>query len=376
MLVQIASLEFHGDYGPWNGRCPLGDITNTAQCLPVSCRQHGMLKGRSSVPAPSSQPRCRRSHPYSASELPEPTGCAPSSTHDVRAQPHVRAVWSGTFPPSALGHVENNHQPSENSEFGAGYVPDVDLILQPEKLQSVQRPSYMDSQPDLNPNMRALLVHWLAGVHDNFKLRSETLFSAVSLLDRFLMQKTTTRRNLQLVGVVALLIAAKFDESNPPTIQDFAELTDKSYSEEEIARMEVSMLTALEFRIYKPTSLHFLVRYHRRICCVEEDRNLAQRILQLTLVDYNMLQYEPSHLAAAVFLVSNKLKQRKPAWTLSAMKHTAKTELMLKDCAKDICGIIENIDRDQWHRKVHFARKESCPKNSSPFRPDTKASVN
>ena len=56
--------------------------------------------------------------------------------------------------------------------------------------------------------MRAVLVDWLVEVADEFKLQAETLYLAVSYVDRFLTVNVVTRDKLQLLGVTALRVAA------------------------------------------------------------------------------------------------------------------------------------------------------------------------
>jgi hypothetical protein len=78
--------------------------------------------------------------------------------------------------------------------------------------------------------MRAILVDWLIEVHLKFKLKSETLFLTVNLIDRFLERQKVSRNKLQLVGVTAMMIASKYEEIYPPQIGDFAYITDKAVS--------------------------------------------------------------------------------------------------------------------------------------------------
>jgi len=141
-------------------------------------------------------------------------------------------------------------------------------------------------------------------------------------------------------------MGAKFEELYPPQIRDFVYVTDKAYSKEEIIQMEVMMLTALDFRVCCPTAAHFLERYQCVNGCSEAHRDLAQYLLELTLVDYKMVKYAPSHLAAAAVLLSNKLLRRQPSWTLAVEKHTMMTEQMLKGCAKEICVLLEHAEHD------------------------------
>ena len=44
----------------------------------------------------------------------------------------------------------------------------------------------MIHQTEINDKMRAILVDWLIEVHSKFKLRKETLFITINIIDRFL----------------------------------------------------------------------------------------------------------------------------------------------------------------------------------------------
>lgn len=80
--------------------------------------------------------------------------------------------------------------------------------------------------------MRAILIDWLIDVHLKYKLVPETLFVAVSIIDRYLEKTHILRSKLQLVGITALFIACKYEEIYPPNLQDFSDVTDKAYSKQ------------------------------------------------------------------------------------------------------------------------------------------------
>merc|ERR1719182_1217261 len=100
-------------------------------------------------------------------------------------------------------------------------------------------------------------MDWLIEVHMNYKLRSETLHLTVNLIDRYLTKVQVTRKRLQLVGVVAMFIASKYEEITPPELHDFVFITDKAYTKEDVISMECTMLTTLGFQVMAPTCLHF-----------------------------------------------------------------------------------------------------------------------
>merc|ERR1719326_167723 len=118
----------------------------------------------------------------------------------------------------------------------------------------------------------------------------------MNLIDRFLSKVRVSRKRLQLVGVVAMFIASKFEEINPPELHDWVYITDKAYTKEDVLAMEVSMLTALSFRIVVPTAGHFFPLLEKANSCNAVHRELAQYIIELGLLDIRMLQYTPSHM--------------------------------------------------------------------------------
>lgn len=78
--------------------------------------------------------------------------------------------------------------------------------------------------------MRAILISWLIEVHLKYQLQPETLFITVNIVDRYCQKKVVPRSEYQLLGVTAMLIAAKYEEIYVPKIEDFVDITDNTYS--------------------------------------------------------------------------------------------------------------------------------------------------
>lgn len=83
-----------------------------------------------------------------------------------------------------------------------------------------------DLQDDITEHMRAILIDWLIDVHRKFRLRDETLYLTVNFVDRYLSRKRVDRQSLQLVGVVSMWVASKYEEVYPPQLGDFVYITD------------------------------------------------------------------------------------------------------------------------------------------------------
>lgn len=282
-------------------------------------------------------------------------GVAPASLVAQMATPSGigRSASSAAGRPSAVPslsptpmEVESDVLNKEDPQHVVEYVQDVYKRMHADEGDYLPQPSFLDWQTHVNSKMRAILVDWLVDVHKKYKLRPETLFLAVGLTDRFLEKRTTARRHLQLLGVTALLVAGKLEEQYPLTIQDTVYVTDRAYTKDEVIQMEVSILTLLDFKVCRPTAVHFLDRYQIVNGCKEEHRDLANYLLELTLVEHKMVKYSPSQLAAAAMLLSNKLLRRQPSWPSVVAKHTRCTEQSLKECAKEMCGLLEQAEQN------------------------------
>ena len=130
-----------------------------------------------------------------------------------------------------------------------------------ENVQNVKA-DYLGDQTEILPKMRAVLIDWLIGVHLQFHLLQETLYTTVAILDRYLQHdvKKISRSKLQLVGVASMLIAAKYEEIYAPEVKDFVYITDRAYTERDILKMEIRILAVLNFNLGRPLPLHFLRR--------------------------------------------------------------------------------------------------------------------
>jgi len=179
---------------------------------------------------------------------------------------------------------------------------------------------YIDKQPEINENMRAILVDWMVEVQESFELNHETLYLAVKLVDLYLGKATIGRDELQLVGSTALFIACKFDERTPPYIDDFLYICDDAYSRAQIIAFEMKMLHTVGFDLGVPLSYRYLRRYARCAKVSMEELTLARYILESSLLDYSLVSSSDCLLAAAALLLARYVTGNEQCWT-QAMEH-------------------------------------------------------
>ncbi|XP_050124075.1 cyclin-A1-1-like isoform X2 [Malus sylvestris] len=240
--------------------------------------------------------------------------------------------------------------------------------------------NFMDPQfcaaiaPDIYKHLRE------SEVAEEFRLVPETLFLTINYVDRYLSGNVMNRKQLQLLGVACMMIAAKYEEIVAPEVEQFCYITDNTYTKKEVLQMESSVLNHLKFEMTAPTALCFL----RRFCFAaqktskvpsEHFRCLASYITELSLLEYSMLCYAPSLIAAsAAFLAKYILSPLKKPWNSTLRHYTLYQASDLFDCVKALhqlccngCGSNLPAVREKYcQHKYKFVAKTYCPPSIPP----------
>jgi hypothetical protein len=147
------------------------------------------------------------------------------------------------------------------------------------------------------------------------------------------------RDKLQLVGVTAMLVASKYEEMYAPEIADFVYITDNAYTKADIRKMERMILHTLDFNLGKPLPLHFLRRNSKAGEVDATKHTLAKYLMELTIVDYDMVHYHPSEVAAASLCLSMKILDI-TTWTDTLHHYSKYSEQDLLPIMQRICLLI------------------------------------
>nr|ADX86908.1 cyclin [Helianthus annuus] len=195
-----------------------------------------------------------------------------------------------------------------------------------------------NSQPDLNAKMRAILIDWLIEVHRKFELMPESLYLTINVVDRYLSVRKVPRRELQLVGISALLIACKYEEIWPPEVTDLIAISDNAFPREQILTMEKAILGHLGWFLTVPTPYVFLVRYTKASVPFDSEmENMVFFLTELGLIHYSVvITNSPSKLAASAVYAARCTLKKTPAWTETLKHHTGYYEDELRECAKTL----------------------------------------
>uniref|UniRef100_A0ACD5VVF3 Uncharacterized protein n=1 Tax=Avena sativa TaxID=4498 RepID=A0ACD5VVF3_AVESA len=278
--------------------------------------------------------------------------------------------------PMEIDNVCDVDQNFEDPQLCATLASDIYMHLR--EAETRKRPStdFLETiQKDVNPSMRAILIDWLVEVAEEYRLVPDTLYLTVNYIDRFLSGNEINRQRLQLLGVACMLIAAKYEEICAPQVEEFCYITDNTYFKDEVLDMEASVLNYLKFEMTAPTAKCFLRRFVRAAQVCDEDpalllEFLANYVAELSLLEYSLLSYPPSLVAAsAIFLSKFILQPTKHPWNSTLAHYTQYKPSELSDCVKALhrlfsVGPGSNLPaiREKYSQhKYKFVSKKQCP---------------
>tara|TARA_B100000214_G_scaffold370174_2_gene344403 strand:+ start:4055 stop:4717 length:663 start_codon:yes stop_codon:yes gene_type:complete len=173
-----------------------------------------------------------------------------------------------------------------------------------EKILSLEKKPIEHS---MNDNKRKVLVDWMFEVSTSWSLFDDTIHYAVSYMDRYVSTKGKERTSkLQLLGVTCLWIASKFNEIYPPELDDFADVTDNTYTKKEIILKEADVLMTLNFELAKPTTKTFLMDYSDDEVCYQVDLSLMQQQKCLPSTEANNILKKRKRIEETEYTAVNK----------------------------------------------------------------------
>lgn len=227
------------------------------------------------------------------------------------------------------------------------YIQDIWTELNSELLMNTDKCSYdlIMAQSDLNAKMRSILIDWIQTLHCHFKMKEETLFLCINIIDRFLSKKYVVREKLQLVGVSSLYLASKYEEIYYPNSVFLSDATDNTFSSKEIVEYEYIILTTLNFALTFPLPIDFY-----RIICFNYNMTKTEYyfglfILELFLLDINYTKHSPLILAQSAAYLA--LKNYRGNEALAMLK----SQLSLSDiksCSNNIISWAKTISNHSY----------------------------
>ena len=216
-------------------------------------------------------------------------------------------------------------------------------------------PDYMKKQKEINSQMRSILIDWLIDVHFKFGFTDETIFMTVLTIDRYLSVKQITRNKLQLLGITALMIACKHEEIDVPKIDDFIYITDNAYVRDEVYKMENDVLSTLNFSLLYPSPIKFYEYLSLHFNFDKMKHMMGKYLMESFLLDTKINKYKPATISCACtyivmkfFKMENYQEAYHKKFFLSDERKEITLDYNIKECAKDICLFVDNVNKTNY----------------------------
>lgn len=157
---------------------------------------------------------------------------------------------------------------------------------------------------------RGEAIDWILNVTSYYSFSHLTAVLAVNYLDRFLCSAQLNREKpwmTQLIAVASLSLAAKVEETRVPLLLDLqVEDTTYLFEPKTIQRMEILVLSTLQWKMNPVTPISFIDHFTRRLCfknhfCCEFLIRCQSLIVSL-VSDPRFVKFLPSVLAIATML--------------------------------------------------------------------------
>ena len=243
----------------------------------------------------------------------------------------------------------NFESSEEFLSFAGEYLNEIytNLLYDEKEMKYKPKLGYMNAQNDINEQMRAILIDWLIEVHYRFRLKSETLFQSVWIIDTYLSYRQIARAKLQLLGIASLLISCKSQEIYYPPLKEFIDITDGAYIKNELLEMEDNVLKVLNFNIFSPTSNDFYNIISKAFNFDKKQFYLGRYFLEAALIDYQMLRYSSSVIAVSCAYIVMKffgINNYKILYNSDVVREKC-PQKAIKEAAREICYLVKNLSQ-------------------------------
>ena len=237
----------------------------------------------------------------------------------------------------------------ENISFSGEYLNEIYSNLLKDEKELIYKPKigYMNMQTDINEQMRAILIDWLIEVHYRFRLKNETLFQTVWVIDTYLSRFPIIRARLQLLGIASLLISCKSQEIYYPQLNELIDITDGAYIKDELIEMEAHVLKVLNFNIISPTANDFYNIIAKAFSFDSRQFYLGKYFLESSLIDYQMIKHSSSAIAVSCAYIVMKffgINNYKCLYSNEVIKESC-PQKTIKDAAREICFLVKNLSQ-------------------------------
>lgn len=243
----------------------------------------------------------------------------------------------------------------KNCLYSSQYAIAIHKALLARECQESFRGEILQKQMHISERNMDVVLDWLVQAHSWFRLRSETLYLGIALLQKLLSQKCMTLSRLQLYACAALWVASKFEDYCPPSISNLTDITDEAYTKIDFLDAELIILRSCNYNVNLPTTLPFTrraVRVARKIIQMQQGRrnsclqnltylkSLSLYITELAIVRTCAASFRPSVVGAAAVLLAVRRLSLRLSWQEGMERYTGWSDVDLRECEKQLESLL------------------------------------
>eukprot|EP00523_Entomoneis_sp_CCMP467_P011681 CAMPEP_0168720008 /NCGR_PEP_ID=MMETSP0724-20121128/1336_1 /TAXON_ID=265536 /ORGANISM="Amphiprora sp., Strain CCMP467" /LENGTH=376 /DNA_ID=CAMNT_0008766587 /DNA_START=90 /DNA_END=1220 /DNA_ORIENTATION=+ len=206
--------------------------------------------------------------------------------------------------------------------------------------QSLGADGSSSSSSGISELWREKICEWCYQVIDHFDFSREVVAIAMNYLDRYLATKVVNKKVFQLAAMTALFLAVKLHEPAKLSMASMIELSRGSFTVQQMAAMEISLIRGLSWHLHPPTAHSFTKRFLHLVPLssialdvLYDVLELSRFLAELSVIDYFFVTQRPSHVAVAA--IANAMQD------IASVSFEAQNEfgqLMLSSYGIDILG--------------------------------------
>ncbi|XP_022829743.1 G1/S-specific cyclin-D2-like [Spodoptera litura] len=199
-------------------------------------------------------------------------------------------------------------------------------LLALERAHALHTDYFQNVQIDIQPFMRKVVTTWMLEVCEEQQCEEQVFPLAVSYMDRFLAHRAISRQQLQLLAVTAMLVASKFRQCHPLSVDLLCAYTDNTVFPQEVREWEVMLLQRLNWQLSIATAFDFVEPFLARVPWGRTNPLVRTHALTLTSVCYTETEFllVPASLiaAACITAAARGLRVRMSVSELCALTRT------------------------------------------------------
>ena len=191
---------------------------------------------------------------------------------------------------------------------------------------------------EINDKYRRYSIDWLVELHFKLKCGENTLYLAVSIIDKMLIKwKNFEKDKLQILIIAAFNAALKHCKEEGPTVNQILHVINSKQLASQVEIMEFKIENSIKIDPNQPSILRFMEKIANFAGFKEEKLMIAKMLCDFTLIDSTLLKVKPSLLAAVSIYATNVLMNKQRPWNAGLMKYSGGL------CSTDLEPLVDQL---------------------------------